>query len=347
MALDTTHENGTTKNCDRISSTERSVQKYLTSFLLEEQPHHPLPADNGRGMRESFDREFCCGTSQSLYCKECCRLLVPTHSLPVPVSRRKKSISEGLNLPFNLHIILDDRRGSATGLHAVALLDEDECIETDVTDDNPANHMNEVKLIDLARGDEMPKYQHMDEATTTFFLFPSPGESIPLESVASKVETLIVLDCKWTKRGMIRKSEDLSSLQKVHISSPPQESYYWRWHNAGKGMLSTIEAIFYAAFEVSQQKLLESNPTLEMNSNDNELTQDRNNLIHLLWLFGHQRAATFNAAHNEGVPAPCSDEGKAMQRALRKQKGTWRQLRHKEDEIRLREKNGLKETKDG
>ena len=59
-------------------------------------------------------------------------------------------------------------------------------------------------------------------------------------------------------------------------------------------------------------------------------------------IFGHQRAATFKSAKSEGVPAPCSDEGKEMQRVLRKQKGTWRQLRHKEDERRLKERNELK-----
>eukprot|EP00579_Thalassiosira_antarctica_P021885 CAMPEP_0201973866 /NCGR_PEP_ID=MMETSP0904-20121228/47966_1 /ASSEMBLY_ACC=CAM_ASM_000553 /TAXON_ID=420261 /ORGANISM="Thalassiosira antarctica, Strain CCMP982" /LENGTH=119 /DNA_ID=CAMNT_0048524191 /DNA_START=108 /DNA_END=467 /DNA_ORIENTATION=- len=110
--------------------------------------------------------------------------------------------------------------------------------------------------------------------------------------------------------------------------------------------MSTIEAIFYAAFEASQkkyQRLLESNQISHMNSNNHLI--DQNNLIHLLWLFGHQRAATFKAAQNEGAPAPSSDEGKEMQREMRKQKGTWRQLRHKEDERRLREKNGLKEEK--
>mmetsp|Transcript_78 Transcript_78/g.116 ORF Transcript_78/g.116 Transcript_78/m.116 type:complete len:405 (-) Transcript_78:476-1690(-) len=384
-----------TKNC--VTPAERSVQKYLDSFFLEK----PLTSENNQidnpscfdlcelnnalpphdvGMGTSFGRIACCNSSQSLYCKECFRLLVPDQSLPIPISSRKRIISENsklddhcsegrpLKLPFNLHIILDDRRGSATGLHAVALLNEKRGIEekcagsnycedrdssrTDSNDHNTntnsssdSSNLGSVKLIDLANDDEIPTYRLGD--ATTFLLFPSPGESVPLESVAAEVETLVVLDCKWTKnKRFFRKNQELSTLQKVHLSSPPQKSYYWRWHNAGPGMMSTIEAIFYAAFEASQkkyQRLLESNQISHMNSNNHLI--DQNNLIHLLWLFGHQRAATFKAAQNEGAPAPSSDEGKEMQREMRKQKGTWRQLRHKEDERRLREKNGLKEEK--
>jgi hypothetical protein len=65
----------------------------------------------------------------------------------------------------------------------------------------------------------------------------------------------------------------------------------------------------------------------------------------LLWLFGHQRAATIKSAEKNGIPAPCTGEGKDLQRALRKQRGTWRQLRHKEDERRLKEKITVKEAK--
>ena len=76
-----------------------------------------------------------------------------------------------------------------------------------------------------------------------------------------------------------------------------------------------------------------------------DISIDQNNLIHLLWIFGHQRAATFRSAQSEGKLDPCSNEGKAIRREMRRQKGTWRQLRHKEDERRLRERNKLKEEK--
>lgn len=376
----------------KSTDAERSVRKYLDSFLKK--PSSPTskchsscyfdlfelnralaPDTDYGGVGASFDRVVCCNSSRSLYCEECCRLLVPDHSLPIPIScsRRRKIIEEGtkkkldehsdgsrpLRLPFNLDIILDDRRGSATGLHAVALLEgsQDNSRTEDANADNNPNSnsssdssfdLGAVKVFDLGNGDKIPSYRQEDDSSTTFLLFPSP-DSVPLESVASKVKTLVVLDCKWTKSGISRKNEELSTLKKVHLSSPPQETYYWRWHNAGDGMISTIEAIFYAAFEVSQLKyqklLLESQQKISQMEQAENFLIDQKNLIHLLWLFGHQRAATLKSAQKEGTPAPCSDEGKKMQRETRKQKGTWRQLRHKEDERRLREKNALKEEK--
>ena len=129
-----------------------------------------------------------------------------------------------------------------------------------------------------------------------------------------------------------------SILCQVHLSSPPQQSYYWRWHNAGPGMVSTIEAVYYAAWEILQQKyrhLVNSEPNSKSLASD--LLMDQNNLIHLLWLFGHQRAAAFEAAQKTGKPAPFSDEGKEMRRVLRIQKGTGKHLRDKEVGKALRE----------
>jgi hypothetical protein len=215
----------------------------------------------------------------------------------------------------------------------------------DHTEDSgvPSSSTGSVKLVDLAT-DEIPKYRDSDDSI--FLLFPSPGVSVPLESVASKVSTLVVLDCKWTKSKLCRTDEDLSSLPKVHLSSPPEKSFYWRWHNAGPGMLSSIEAIYYAAVEVMRIKhkyLLDAGQISQSESRN--LLIDRNNVIHLLWLFGHQRAATFKSAEHAGILAPGTDEGKEMQRAMRKQKGTWRQLRHKEDERRLNERIKLKASR--
>ncbi len=333
----------------------QSVKKYLDSFL---------EAATGTAIDKPddslfFRRVVCCETSRSLYCQRCCRLLVPDHLLPAPISRRRRRGGKGesmepsdrserpLNLPFNLHIILDDRRGSATGLHAVALMNGTEevmgtnrtCIESRSGDRAGERapidsfELGSVKLVDLAT-DELPKYRGCDDST--FLLFPSPGESLPLEVVASKLRTLVVLDCKWTQSKVCRADENLSSLQKVHLTSPPEKSFFWRWHNAGPGMLSSIEAIYYAAIEVMRIKhkcLLDAGQMSQLDS-----LNDQSNLIHLLWLFGHQRGATIKSAQNAGIPAPCTDEGKEMQRAMREQKGTWRQLRHKEDERRLYER---------
>jgi len=286
--------------CDtKVTDVEISVQKYLDSFIADS---------------TIFDRVFCCDTSHSLYCSKCCNLLVPEDSLPPCLKQ--------LDLPFNLDIILDDRRASATGLHAVALLNNTNNSTIDQSSTS-------VQLIDVANNDEIPRYSQQND---TYLLFPSPRESIPLEAVSSKVKTLVVLDCKWTKSSICRKNNDLSRLQKVHLSYPPKQSFYWRWHNEGPGMISTIEAIYYAAYEVLQKR-----NSIQSTTND-QLADTNNLLLHLLWLFGHQRAAILRSAQDKGKPPPFTKEGKEAQREMRRQKGTWRQLRHKDDERRLIEK---------
>ena len=310
----------------------------------EEQLFEYLNSFDGR---TSFPRRTCCDSSRSLYCKECCHLLVPDHVLPDAISLHigKKDVSGNsdvtrdttekrqrpLRLPFNLQIVLDDRRCSATGLHAVALLNSGKEI-LDTCDDL----LGSVKLIDIANGDEVPNYREEDsnsidaieQPEKAFLLFPVPGESVPIESVAHQLETLVVLDCKWTKSSLYRKSANLSELKKVHLSNPPKTTHYWRWHNAPAGCVSTIEAIYYAAMEVSDLRY----QVLTSEDQRGDCLADQNNLKHLLWLFGHQRAATFYAANRDGKPAPGSAEGKELARSLRKQKGEYafRSERNKE-----------------
>ena len=292
----------------KVTDVESSVQEYLDSFLQS--------GDNAK----TSDRVFCCETSHSLYCSKCCNLLVPEDSLPSCLQ------NNSLNLPFNLDIILDDRRASATGLHAVALMNN----RNNSTIDQSSNS---VQLIDVANNDEIPRYSQQND---TYLLFPS-GDSLPLESVSSKVKTLVVLDCKWTKSSICRKNNDLSRLQKVHLSNPPKQSFYWRWHNAGPGMISTIEAIYYAAFEVLQKKNSTISQSTTITTND-QLADTNNLLLHLLWLFAHQRAAILRSAQDKGKPPPFTNEGKEIQREMRRQKGTYKQLRHKDDKRRLMEK---------
>jgi hypothetical protein len=93
-------------------------------------------------------------------------------------------------------------------------------------------------------------------------------------------------------------------------------------------MMSTIEAIYYAAFEVLQQKCdLFSNSRRISQSNIQQCITERDNLVHLLWIFGHQRAATIRSARKNGQPAPCTREGKEKQRELRKTIGTEKHLK--------------------
>lgn len=228
-------------------------------------PHVTMYLDSFLPPRK-VERVRCCGTSRSLFCEECGRLLIPLDEWP-------SCLRDGsLRLPFHLHIILDDDRSTATGMHAVALLRDDD-----------------VKLADVARGDEVG--DDTAGSGTTYLLFPS-ADSVPLSSVED-LSTLVVLDCKWTKTSC---SESVRHLPKVHLSSPPSESHFWRSHTAGSKHLSTIEAIYYAAME----------------------RDDNANYIHLLWVFALQRAAIYSRGPWKDRSLPFTESGKEEQRARRR-----------------------------
>ena len=322
------------------ATPESKVKEYLDSFA------HSGENENAH----LFPRVDCCKPSQSLYCKDCCRLKVPDEALPLPIRLRHSSIDNAseltsdevrrhgrsLELPFNLHLILDDRRGCSTGIHAVALLGglrETPNHASYLTQHNTTT-VTEIYKIDPCEQSQilekaMEVYDH-DQSTTsedepsTYFLFPSPGDSVALEEVSNKVKTLIVLDCKWTKSGAWRRSERLRRIPKVHLSNPPKESYFWRWHNAGAGMMSTIEAIYFASLEVYQSRYKQMVANSSPQTRLDECLIDERNSIHVLWLFGLQRRAIIKRAEQEGKPAPCSEDGKEMQREWRRRKASWR-----------------------
>ena len=251
-------------------------------------------------------RVKCCNSSRSLYCPECCALLVETDRRPPPIS-----------LPCKLDIVLDEKnRAKSTGIHAKCLIEAQEGLAT---------CDNECALYDIERGDALPDY-NVSDSDGTYILFPVPGESVPLASVAGSVGRLVVLDCKWTKSSCKDRPE-LRNLPKVHLTEPPEQSYFWRWHNSGPGMISTIEAIYYASLEVSEHK--RSIPK-----------DERENLIHLLYLFAEQRISIQRSCEESGGDCsslPFSEKGKEEQRALRRYKVTEKQARDKEKGKLLKE----------
>lgn len=250
------------------------MNEYLETFLSAESLEQ----------QETWGREECCQSSRSLYCPECFRLLIPDSHRPEALQTTK--------LPFDLHVILHDKRNAATGVHAVVL-------------DQVSPHENQVTLIDIDRDDAIPEYANFNH---TYLLFPSE-DSIPLSSFQGIIKTLVVLDCKWT-RSSSREHPSIACLPKVHLSHPPSTSNYWRWHSAGSGMLCTIEAIYEAATELS--------------------TSGNNNYLHLLWLFGLQRGWIGAATMKSGRATPCSQHAKEDQRELRRTRGTAKQAHDKE-----------------
>lgn len=100
---------------------EIELKQYLSTFLRT--TYDDASAEDTHSWRSQRSR--CCGNSQSLYCKHCFSLLVPEEKLPQPVIDRRHLLLSGtkdnesdpapvrrpLRLPFDLEIVLDDRKG--------------------------------------------------------------------------------------------------------------------------------------------------------------------------------------------------------------------------------------------
>jgi hypothetical protein len=272
-------------------------------------------------------RSFCCNTSRSLYCPECYKVLIPIEEWPQCIRN-----ADDLQLPFSMDIILGrkERRNSSSGIHMMVLrhmmetvaatkhntktlTKSDHCQTQEEKIPSDSFWWKNTRLYDLNRGDTIPLYPSNTTTTTTttatpttFVLFPSKM-SIPLSSVAEKIEKLVVLDVKWTRSGIIQLDSALSALPAVHLDYPPKQSQFWRWHNHGEGMLSTMEAIYFAAVEVSIARGWSK--------------EKREKIISIMWLFAVQRRAIIQQrkcdSRKDDVPLPFSTEGKTQQRNFR------------------------------
>mmetsp|Transcript_16883 Transcript_16883/g.31265 ORF Transcript_16883/g.31265 Transcript_16883/m.31265 type:complete len:245 (-) Transcript_16883:801-1535(-) len=211
---------------------------------------------------------------------------------------------------------LKERRTSSTGIQMMAIcqmMSESskggkaggDCVRSS-SDDDPS-WWKDTKLYDLNRGDKIPEYplaSNGEDSVSTYVLFPLKGKSVPLSAVAKKIRKLVILDIKWTKSGMIQLDPSLSQVPCVHLEFPPQISHFWRWHNCcGEGMLSTIEAIYFAALEVSVALGWDR--------------ERRDQIINMMWLFSLQRSIISAKASTSLKPLPFSKEGKAQQKAAR------------------------------
>jgi DTW domain len=285
---------------EAANRVERPVQS--DSFLVEY-----ISADVGK----CFPRVRCptCNASRRLYCFDCLTILAPMEDWP-------SALRDGsLSLPFLVDIVLDDRRSVSTGIHLATLLNS-------MAPNRTRNTRSlRFRLFDVEFGDPIPDYQH-DDKHDNYLLFPCPG-SVPLSSIAmpprialgdsttgsmrEKALRLVVLDCKWARRG-VRLHPALATLQKVHLDDPPSQSHYWRWHNSGAGMLSTIEAVYYAAWQVGDAL---GWPIERMKC-----------LAELFWLFRFQRESIKNwYEHGDEryrtTPVPFSEAGKDLNRTRR------------------------------
>lgn len=308
----------------------RSQDERLLHYLESIRGPQRKGGDDDAGGR-IWPRVECCSSSRSFYCPECCTVLIPRDDWPA-------SIQNGsLALPFTLDIVLDakERRTSSTGIQIMAIRNAlaTNCTRSqhqrdheDLTRDTPSSRSSDslwwrdANLYDLSRV-QLPQYndcdvqfekQDPDDGSNTniiseigtYVLFPQKGKSVPISSVAGKLKRLVVLDIKWSKLGLITTNTPaLTALPFVHLESPPPQSHFWRWHNAGDGMLSTAEAIYYAALEAGAAR------------GWTEKEQDQ--IIDVMWLFALQRSIVGRRGVQAGRPAAYSKEGKARQISAR------------------------------
>ena len=307
----------------------RCASEALACFLekCSQQVRDQQGCANGAGsmsstlaVRTQCDR---CGASRSMYCFDCCRLLIPEEQRPDPLR------DNTLRLPFNVDIILDDRRAASTGVQLKTLMD------------SMSDRDGRIRLFDKELHEEVPDYSaNLEDYEGTYVLFPC-SESIPLSDVVAedsthhRIRRLVVLDCKWT-RSSVRLDPKLAALSRVHLAadSVPKHSYYWRWHNAGHGMLSSAEAIYFSAWEVAA-------------ADPSWTTNECQKLVYWMWLFGLQREviaqrhyrvgknSVDSGAPEQKVLLPFDEAAKEISRALhRLHKDRKVKLRHRKQEIR-------------
>lgn len=243
-----------------------------------------------------------CHTSKSIYCAECYRILVPRELWPTAIDRGT------VQLPFHLDIIIDDRKTSSTGVQVASVLGA--CQENRGDGNNNSNSNNNnirnFRVFDWSLGDALPDYA---SEQGTVLLFPSK-DSQPISRVAkeTRLRRVVVLDCKWA-HSSVRLHPSLQGLPRVHLDTGPEQSYFWRWHNAGKGMLSTVEAVYFCAWEVAMA---------------NGWSQDQcYDMVHILWLFALQREVIrqkyeLYAGVTLPLYLPFTEQGKEHQRAMRR-----------------------------
>ncbi|KAF4028722.1 DTW domain-containing protein [Phytophthora infestans] len=157
-----------------------------------------------------------CQRSYKFYCPKCNIPLGAPDNVTVPA----------LKLPLQVHVWFQDKIKKSTAPHAKVLAPQD------------------VQIVPYpAKGGEtLPTYTRENAVV----VYPS-FEAETLEQINAEelrdIRTLIFIDCPWQKAPVIMTDPAITDLRHVKLAQPPKESNFWRYHKAGAGCVSTIEAI--------------------------------------------------------------------------------------------------------
>ncbi|CAI5736115.1 unnamed protein product [Peronospora destructor] len=158
-----------------------------------------------------------CQRSYKFYCPKCNIPLGVPEKVTVPL----------LTLPLCIHLWFQDKIKKSTAPHAKVLAPQDvEIIPYPLVNDS-------TTLIKYTRENAVVVYPSFEAETL---------DEISSEELRD-FRTLIFIDCPWQKAPVIIKDPVLAHLRHVKLAQPPKESHFWRYHKAGAGCVSTIEAI--------------------------------------------------------------------------------------------------------
>ena len=187
------------KNSSTESSDSESGSKIIVS----------VPKDNAFRQIENIQliRSRCCGNSTCIYCPECCKVLVSKSNLPDSLQ------NNDVCLPFDLDIILDDRRRAATGLHALMLLkdtnsSQDKNESIDPTSNSQPQNSADIEVEGITSTCKLDTNQHRCTASATkkcgivTLIDLDKGDSIP------RYETSRTREQSLNTRDMVKNKED-------------------------------------------------------------------------------------------------------------------------------------------
>ncbi|KAL7686573.1 putative Zinc finger, CCHC-type [Plasmopara halstedii] len=245
-----------------------------------------------------------CHRSYKFYCPECNIALGVPKNVKVPTVR----------LPLQVHVWFQDKIKKSTAPHAKVLAPKD------------------VHIIPYPPRDDandLPVYTR----ESTLVVYPS-FEAQTLEQFSAEklrdICTFVFIDCPWQKAPVILNNPAIATLRHVKLARPPKESNFWRYHKAGAGCVSTIEAI---------QLMLEEYAVAAKNAGI-ELTDraENSHLSDLLFFFNLQfthisehfeddanseRKPPMDAAEKERRRMMCSQKEKGKRRKFENRLQTW------------------------
>ncbi|RLN96036.1 hypothetical protein BBJ28_00020406 [Nothophytophthora sp. Chile5] len=282
---------------DLIGLTEASDRPGERKMAEETLPLHLRPT--------AWQRLPCtsCQRSYKFYCPKCYIPLGVPEDAAVPT----------LTLPLQVHVWFQDKVKKSTAPHAKVLAPRD----VEIIPYPPVNG-----------SDVLPTYTRED-AVVVYPSFESETlDKITVEELRT-IRTLVFIDCPWQKAAAIMMDPAISSLRCVKLAQPPQESNFWRYHKAGAGCVSTIEAIKLMLEEYTSAAT-RAGITLPAGSETAQLSD-------LLFFFNLQFTRIVEHFENEGNPnrkPPMEADEKERRRIMYDQKeaGKKRRLEAKQKE---------------